>query len=66
MLSNKAVKFRLNIGYHFIHNGMYHIVDGLYNDKLHCRTQEGGSYYMTYQYFQNTNHFKSRFLKYFF
>ena len=61
MWNNSSVKSRLCLGYHFIHNGMYHIVDGLYRNKLHCRTQEGGSYYMTYIYFQNTNHFKSRY-----
>ena len=64
MLSNSSVRSKLEIGYHFIHNGMYHTVDRLYEDKLHCLTQDGGSYYMTYAYFQNTNHFKSRYLNF--
>jgi len=64
MLSNLSVRSKLEIGYHFIHNGSYHTIDGLYRNKLHCLTQDGGSYFMTYAYFQNTNHFKSRYLNF--
>lgn len=64
MWSNKNVRSHLKIGYHFIHNGTYHVIDRLHKNKLHCYTQEGGSYYMTYTYFQNTNHFKSRYMNF--
>jgi hypothetical protein len=62
MLSNKQVETRIHVGYTFIHNGVHHTIDKVYSTKLHCYTQEGGSYYMTYAYFQNTPHFKSRYL----
>jgi len=60
MWSNRAVKFDMQVGYTFIHNGEHHTVIGVYDDKIHCRVQGIGSYYMTYAYFQTTNHFKSR------
>lgn len=62
MLSNKSVKLKIQVGYTFILNGVYHTIDRVCSDRLHCRTQEGGSYYITYAYFQTTPHFKSRYL----
>lgn len=62
MLSNKKVRSMLHIGYTFVLKGVHHTVIGLDSWKLHCRTFEGYTYYLTYAYFQTTNHFKSRYL----
>lgn len=62
MLSNKSVERKIHVGYTFILNGVHHTIDRVHSDKFHCFTQEGGSYYITYAYFQTTSHFKSRYL----
>ena len=61
-MSNKNVKSKLQVGYTFILNGVHHTIDRVHSDRFHCFTQEGGSYYITYAYFQTTSHFKSRYL----
>lgn len=62
MLSNEKVRSMLHVGYTFVLKGVHHTILSLHRYKLYCRTFEGRTYYMTYAYFQTTNHFKSRYL----
>ncbi len=64
MWSDNSVRNCVEVGYTFIHNGMHHTITRVFSDRIHCCVQGVGSYYMTYAYFQNTNHFKSRYRTY--
>ena len=60
MWNNNVVRNELRLGYTFILNGIHHTIIRTYETRFKCRTNEGNTYFITYAYFQNTKHFKSK------